>query len=460
MGKADRILGYFPAVYRALDETKLLSEIVRALAAALEEADTHLFRIQRAHRLPVAEEALDIVRLAGALNLSAFHFEDILTDQTLDAAVKLHLLRRRVRRIAQVHLVGLGTPHAVLQAAAIFLNGELNAEEPNAPLIRHLDAGGFSHRASIQFAHLLGEPSEQLYLHEAPLRREKAEPGEVWQLDSWTITNANVEASRTRFVIRGIGERTVLPSIFCPETQEGLFFNGIVPDGKTLVMDKSGGARLDNLSVDEWVVFFRGGIHDFTRYEASPFVVEEFTPDVAPFDGDLENLSTAPFQTRRATPAAPVGRSTWHFHVTDGVYDGADFDFAVYMLPEEEIGIYDQNFNFDECIYDMPGSGIVGMAWDGRVPCAFKLLLPPHVPYAGEKEPGGAGAKPPGNFVGRVGTILPRFKAAGIRGWVDTATDAWVLGQSVLRDQVASEGEGSSYHATRLWNDELDLFVS
>src|SRR5687767_781467 len=113
MAKAERILGLFPSYCGATDSTKLLHEVTRMLAAPLEEADTHLLRIQRAHRIRVAEHADDIVRLAGALNLTAFHFEDILSDQTLDYDQKLKLMRERVRRIARLHLIGLGTPVAM-----------------------------------------------------------------------------------------------------------------------------------------------------------------------------------------------------------------------------------------------------------------------------------------------------------------------------------------------------------
>ena len=72
MAKADRILEFFPSYCGANDSTKLLHEITRMLAAPLEQADTHLLRIQRAHRIKVAEHADDIVRLGGALNLTAF----------------------------------------------------------------------------------------------------------------------------------------------------------------------------------------------------------------------------------------------------------------------------------------------------------------------------------------------------------------------------------------------------
>ncbi len=70
MAKYTRILSLFPSIYGARDKSKLLRIVAQALAAPLEEADTLLFRIQRAHRVNVAEQADDIVKLAATLNLT------------------------------------------------------------------------------------------------------------------------------------------------------------------------------------------------------------------------------------------------------------------------------------------------------------------------------------------------------------------------------------------------------
>ena len=97
MAKYNRILKLFPSIYDARDPSKLLRYVVQALAAPLEEADTLLFRIQRAHRINVAEEAIDIVRLAAALNLTPLHFEDLLEDESLTEPQRLDALRARVQ---------------------------------------------------------------------------------------------------------------------------------------------------------------------------------------------------------------------------------------------------------------------------------------------------------------------------------------------------------------------------
>jgi hypothetical protein len=89
-------------VYRAWDVNKLLYAVVSALADPLEEGDTLLFRIQRAHRLNAAEHLEDIVRLAAALNLGEFHFEDIAAAADLTYDQKLeHVVRRATAVFAE-----------------------------------------------------------------------------------------------------------------------------------------------------------------------------------------------------------------------------------------------------------------------------------------------------------------------------------------------------------------------
>ncbi|HEU5098947.1 MAG TPA: hypothetical protein VFU22_08010 [Roseiflexaceae bacterium] len=467
MGKADRILGLMPAFYRATDQAKLLYEIAYQLAQPLEEADTHLFRIQRAHRLNVAERVEDIVRLAATLNLTAYHFEDILAQRELDYVEKLALMRERVKRIARIHLVGLATPWAIMEAVATFLNAAIVPDHPGDPLIQHVDADGYSHRATIEFDVLPEKRREQIYLHESPLRRQQVEPAGRWRLSSWAIANRNAEASPVRLAIQGVGERTILPSVFCPDTGEGIVFNGIVPDGKVLLIDDGRGATIEDEPVNEWLISFKGGIADFGALDSAPFVIEqgEVSP---PFDGDFERMPPRPFQVRRPVPAARVGHSAWYFNVREGCYDGVTFDYAVYAMHNEPIGAYDHDCSFDACLFDYPASGVVGMAWDERIPCAFKLLLPAEVPALRRTTAAAAGADiaragtadgPAINYVGRIGTILPGFKAAGIRAFVDTGKDAWVLGQSVIRDLEAAEGEGATFHKTQLLHPQADIFV-
>src|SRR3712207_7485253 len=47
----------------------------------------------------------------SALDLSEFHFEDLLADAGLDHELRLEVMRERVQRIARLHLVGRSEEH-------------------------------------------------------------------------------------------------------------------------------------------------------------------------------------------------------------------------------------------------------------------------------------------------------------------------------------------------------------
>jgi hypothetical protein len=450
MAKSTRILSFFPSIYGIRNPGKLLRYVVGALTAPLEEADSLLFRIQRAHRINVAEQAEDILHLASILNLTPFHFEDVLQNDALSYRVKLDICRDRVKRIAQQHLEGLGTPRAVLQCASIFLNATIVPESAGDPLIKHEDADRYSHKAVLQFDFVKDKPHEPIYLHEGLLRRQKVDSLPRYALNSWDVHNDGAEQAPIRIAIQGVGDRTVLPSVFCADTQRGVTFNGIVPDSKTLIIDSTEGATLDGSPVDDWMTYFEGGIVDFGFYGGAEYSVGHEST-AFPFDGDLSNLSPPSYQALRPVPQARAGSSTWYFNIARGVYDGCRWDFAVCDVPQMPIGTCDGDFQYDACVYDFEPSGEVGMAWDQRVTCAFKLLLPQKIPQAGSQKI---------DYVGRISSILPRFKAAGVKAYVDYAPDAWVLGESILRDPGASSGEGIEFHSTIVRTSEAELFVA
>jgi hypothetical protein len=448
MARADAVLEVFPSFFGAGDAGKLLGFTVSALAEPLDEADAHVFRIQRAHRLLVAQHATDIVRLSAALDLDEFHFEDLLADPALEYEVLLQMMRERVQRVARLHLDGLGTPWAVIEGAAIFLNATVVPDAEGEPLIRHLDFEGYSHRATLEFPHAAGRPRERIVLHENPFRRNKVEPAERWPDDVWTVDNESIDVSPIRVAIQGVGDRTIFPTIFCPQLQKGIVFNGVVPDGRTLLIDEDAGARLDDEPVDHWLLTYEGGMFNHVPQDAATFAVEEAVA-TAPYVGAPDQVDPG-YGPRPALPKPPLGRSNWGFSVSQGIYDDREFELAVYDRADAPVGQYDADFAFDGCVYDVPPNAVVGMAWDERIPCSFMLLLPDHLPALGDGTTSGQAPSQPVNYAGRVGTVLPRFRAAGIRAFVDTAPPSWILGQGVVRSSDASDGEGADFHTLEL----------
>jgi hypothetical protein len=451
MSKAARVLDLLPSFYGATDPHKRLGAVVAALAAPLEEADTLLFRIQRAHRLRVADDAADILRLAALLGLTRWHFEDILADDAAPYDDRLARLRERVTRLAALHLKGLGTPWAVVEAAAVFLESRIAAGRGGA-MLRRLDPAGYSHRAELEHR-FAGAPRSAVHLHENPLRRRRIEPAERWPMGSWTAQSENVEPAPVSLLIEGAGDRTVLPEIFCATTGESVRFHGVVPAGQALVINDAG-ATLDGRPVDDFIVRGSGGAYELGEWDTATVGIETAEP-AAPFGGDPATLAPPAFRRRRAPLLAPPSRSDWFFRVAEGVWDRSAADFAVFAVPREPIGRWDADHDFDACVFDFPASGVTGMSWGERIPCAFKLVLPPHVPAAGDDEEP-VWLSPD---AGRIGAALARFRAAGVRAFVDTAQDAWTLGTSVLRDVAADDGAGIDYHATRLHDAAAELYV-
>jgi hypothetical protein len=451
MSKVDRTLKFLPAFCRAGQRGKLLYAVVQSLLTPLDEADTSLMRIQRAHRLKVAEDIGDVLHLASALNLTPFHFEDITGNAQLAYEERLARVKERIVRIAKVHLTGLGTPWAILETAALFLDANLVPADPNGQAIRHLDANGYSHASILEYTRMAGAPRQHIALYENPLARRKSQPQPRWPLDHWTLQNQGAETAPLILTITGIGERTVCPGIFSASAGVGIVFNGLVPDGKTLRVDPTSGARIDDVPVDAWVTYYRGAPFDFALFDQPQLAVEQGGLS-EPFDGDLESAA-ANIVPPQPSPPLPVGQSDWCLQITQGVFDSTCFDWCVQSLPEEPIGIYDSDPVFDSSVLDFPASAVVACGWDERQLCAFKLALPEQLAASGTS--GSAGP----NLVSRIAALLPRFKAAGVRAYVDTARPGWILGEGILRSAQATDGAGMNGDNTILRSPRSDLYV-
>ena len=485
MPKHERALAFFPSFYDARQPNGVLYQVAQRLAEPLEHADSSLFRIQRAHRLLVAEDLGDLVRLAAALNLSTRHFDDILSEapvemgedvgtfrqRLIDAyASRLNAVRQRVQRVARLHLEGLGTPWAMLEGAAIFLGAEMS--DTGVGAVHHEDEGGFSHWSNIRFARAAGAPRARVYLHENPLRVRKASVAERYPRNRWEEVAQHVAVAPARIVIAGVGDRTVLPSVYCSSTGEGIAFNGIIPEGSTLIIDDAGGAMLDGHPADDFVSFDTGGRFDIGGRIDPPsgaigrFIVERDGPR-ALFAGDRADLATGPRIRRTNVPAVPPGPSEWVFTVAIGVCDVSLTDFAVFETPDEPVGLYGnpprsdksvfEPTSFDASVFDYPPSARAGIGWDERIPCAVKLLVPPSLPLP--TQPGAEQAWVPTDL-GRISALLERVRPAGVRVWIDVARDDWILGESVIRDRPA-EGAGDRIdrNTTAVYAPGTDRFI-
>lgn len=464
MAKFERILDRFPSFCAAGSASSLLHQLVRELARPIDELDTHLLRIQRSHRLLVAEDTRDVIRLAAAIGLAASDLGDVVGDASLTTSQQLDMLRERIQRVARLSLEGLGTPWAVLEGVATFLDARIvpgrDTAGTGALPVTRVDPDGFSHRATLEMSRAAGAPTVPLYLHEHPLQRRTVELAERYPMHHWATESATPVPRSIRFVIAGIGERTVLPTIFCPMSGEAIQFFGILPANETLIIDAADGATLSGRAADDWIVYSRGGSHGFSRWDESDVVLEQ-RDAIAPFHGTPTDLAADAYPSRKPVPMPPPGRAEWYFTVQFAVCDASLWDYAVLDVPSEPIGRYDGDVAFDGAVFDFEASAGVGMAWSERLSCAFKLALPARLPpRAGEHTSSPAPAAWAAPDVGRIAGLVRRFKPAGVRAYVDLARDAWILGQSTVRDGAARGGEGVDHLATRVQHPFADLFVA
>ncbi len=78
------------------------------------------------------------MHLGALLNLTGFPLRGFGPERLSQLQREIRdALRERVKRIARQHLDGLGTPGAVLECAAIFLNATIVPESNGDPLMKH-----------------------------------------------------------------------------------------------------------------------------------------------------------------------------------------------------------------------------------------------------------------------------------------------------------------------------------
>ena len=449
MARAEKIIGLLPCIYGAGDRTKLINKVVRDFASPMDEADGHLFRIQRAHRIDVAENLGDLIRLAALLRLGPEYFEDLVELATTDYKTALERLRQRIRRLAGLHLGGLGTARAILESSAILLDAEILGNAEGGDITR-ITQDGFSHKIYVQLPNRPNGETDQIALHENPVRRVRQDLLARWPLDGWAIENKNVTQAPARFVVKGIADRTLQPSVFCSETDTGFLFNGVVPDGSVLVFDQYGSATLDGKPVDDWVIRFDGGVVGFDSVYSAAVSVDHGEAG-EPFNGDVERLGNSASRSKKPPLTLATGRTNWHFDVASGVYQGSRMDYCIYDIHPDPVGTFEDQ-RFDECVFDYQAHAEVGLSWNERVHCAFKLVVPQYFGPDSEVRDRDAA----GRYANLIGQFVSRFKAAGIRAYVSPDRDAWIIGKSRLRAMDALEGEGASFRRPLLWREQTD----
>jgi hypothetical protein len=295
-GRTGKILQRFPSFMRAPAPDKVLAAVAAALGHDLDEAERQATRIQRAHRLGVADEATDVLRLAALLDLRSAdffllaslsgrgYFAGQVTAEAGDVPLEDHVreeraygryvdeLRDSVGRVADVLMEGAGTIWALLEGTAVLLDADrLGADgtpDPSARLIEHLDAGlphgGFVHRIQVRFHALQDDRTVELdgplYLVENPIVERSTDDAPRRQDEGFTVTRGGFFDGPVSVQVTGTGARTVHPRVVDETTHHGFGWNGVLTDGQKLVLTTDGHVLVDGADVTADAYAFDGAL--------------------------------------------------------------------------------------------------------------------------------------------------------------------------------------------------------
>jgi hypothetical protein len=466
-GRPSKILARFPSFMRAPTPDKALADIAVALGGDLDEAERLATRIQRSHRLDLADEAADVLNLAGLLDLQAadffvlerLHAHGYFAGQVRDATEAQPLpdqdrearayglfvdeLRDSVRRTIGVLMEGCGTLWALLEGTAIIIDADrLDSDgnvDPSARIVEHLDAGlphgGFVHRIGVQL-HVMGEdaPAEEknfIYLVENPIIDRTTDDAERRQRESFRVKRGGFFEGPVAIQVTGIQDRTVRPVVINRATHQGVGFDSVLTDGQKLVFTVEGQVLLDGVDVTGQAYFLQGVLAGDSPLDGT---APREVAVVAQPEHALDRNQPRPPVTGLDTLPVPVlrlGESDWRFSVEEGAFDASAFEAAVYLLPTDPAALA-----------SLPPSGKVQLFWRENEPFAASVLIPSNL-----KSLQDAGLVD-GDIPTLVRAGLERFRSGGIRLDVQYFDRDWILDKSVLEDLTAPPGFGVDFGGT------------
>jgi hypothetical protein len=482
-GRTGKILDRFPSFMQAPTPDKVLATIAAALGSDLDECERVAARIQRSHRIAVADEASDVLRLAAlaALRPADFFIVDALQRHGLYAKLAEQLnvdeganadppvvstplpddvreqrgydayvdaLRTAVKRSVAVIVDGCGTVRALMEGAAILLDA--TPLEPGGA-IELLDAdpvfGGFEHRVRVRHHVIDGEHVRTregaIVLVENPIVFQATPDAERGQRERFRVARGGFFGGPPTIEITGTANRTVGPMLVNGTTHEGIGYDGVLEDGQRLTFTFGGKVLLDGADVTARTYAFRGGLFDDLLAPApagdpapEPWWLNHVAAETPAggLDRDEPGAPAVPV-SRLPMPDLPIGESEWRFSVREGAFDAARFDESVHVFPAaDDAG---SPAALEPC-------GRVRVSWREHDPFAVTVLIPAEL----------ATLQDAGLVDGDLPTLvhagLQRFRAAGVRLAVRYFAMDWVLGTSALGSPGAKHGPGIDFDATVL----------
>lgn len=455
MGRATRVLGYFPCFMRAGESGKVLGHVAGELGAELDIGQRTAVAIQAAHALGRARDEIDLHRLAASLGLGQAdlgvlraYYDGGLFGPHDGTGYTLYTDRLRdiIARTARLYVDGCATIWALLEGASILLAAETPLDPRRRAFLEHPDRdllengghrSGFIHRLVVRYRAPVSDGFEEhtdyLYLLENPLEDKAYGQADVRQRERVRVDKGGFFDGTAAVKVTGVAGRTVLPMVINVTTREGIGFDGAVTAGETLLFTREGEGFLNGLDVTARCFSFSGALMDEERFGASelerPFVVVE-PPGALARAFPRPNI-VAP--VRIGMPRLPLGRSDWRFSVREGAFDADRFNRCVFALPGDP-----------GALAALPPSGRLAIEWSEHAPFAATVLLPDALrgvaPLLGEDV----------DLRDWIRAGLERFRGSGIRLNVDYYSQEWILDHSMLRDADVLTGQGVLFDGTVL----------
>lgn len=388
MTAIDRMLDILPAPY-SVAEDSLVHAMLNVCALQIEAFEEDVDRLRRSHWIEQAYRDGDIDALAALLDIHRFPGEPS------------PLFRRRLLALVRARLAGTVTVGAIEEFVYQYVRG-VEAELP-CTLVAGL-RGTALEKAWTPDAE---RPRfRNLELREYPRRQRRSltladRGGAVTHLFRWRESNHGIEDAPATFALSGaIGGGTMMPMIIDVSTLTLYGWRGVVPFGRTLVLDADGNKARATLD----------GVNVTNRF---------FT--IAPFAFGVR------FDQTNMKPAAPPilrrGASDWLF-ATIAFYGERGYDRVHFVIDDPEMteGAFDQT-RFDLSLFPAGTAAWIEMTWIEKEAASFEIRVPRTI----VDEPvvliedfvlAGATRRPHEEIEADLTATIPQLRGAGVRAEV------------------------------------------
>lgn len=377
MTSLDRMQDLLPLPYSVAGDA-LITALLNDWALEIESFEEDIDRLRRSTWVETAYRDSDLDKLAALVDVRRFPGEPST------------LFRKRLLALVRARLSGTIGRNDILSFAVEYIKGV--EEVLKAKLVHR--------KKNEDIAEDKKDLGGRVTMVEFPERTRFSRTladraGRVAHLYRWTEENRGLDEAPVTFLVHGaMGGATTMPALINLTTRSLYGWRGVVPAGRTLVMDDKGKATLDGRDATE-------------RLFTAPIVFGQ--PLALPAPG-------AP-QHRQVMQR---GFNDWMF-ATIGFYDERGYDHVHFLIEDPEMteGVFDES-RFDRALFPGGTIGTVQMSWIEKEAASFEV----HVPRTVVMEPrtivddfirAGATRPPHEEVAEDLGATIQQLRAAGVK---------------------------------------------